>query len=43
MLNRLKAKVTQLNSDRLQSVMLDSDDPNRLAGERPALFHILKM
>jgi len=42
MLNRLKAKITSLHSDRLQRAMLDNDEPNRLAGERPALFHILQ-
>jgi len=41
--NRLKAKITSLHGDKLQRVMLDNDEPNRLAGERPALFHILQM
>jgi len=41
MLNRLKAKITGLHGDRLQRAMLENDEPNRLAGERPALFHIL--
>jgi hypothetical protein len=40
-LNHLKAKITNLHSTRFQRVMLDNDGPNRLAGERPALFHIL--
>ena len=43
MLNRLKAKITSLHRDKLQRVMLDNDEPIRLAGERPALFHILQM
>jgi len=40
-LNLLKAKITSLHGDKLQRVMLDNNEPNRLAGERPALFHIL--
>jgi len=43
MLNRLKAKITSLHVDKLQRVMLENDEANRLAGERPALFHILQM
>jgi len=43
MLNRLKVKITSLHGDKLQRVMVDNDDPNRVAGERPALFHILQM
>ena len=43
MLNRLKAKLTSLHGDKLQPVMLDNDEPNRLARERQALFHILQM
>ena len=43
MLNRLKAKITSLNGDKLQRGMLDHDEPNRLAGEITALFHILQM
>jgi len=36
MLNCLKAKISSLHGDKLQRVMLDNDEPNRLAGERPA-------
>ena len=43
MLKRLKAKITSLNGDKLQRVMLENDEPNRLAGEITALFHILQM
>ena len=43
MLNRLKVKITSLHGDKLQRVMVDNDEPNRVAGERPALFHILQM
>jgi len=43
MLNCHKAKITSLHGDKLQRVMLDNYDPNRLAGERPELFHILQM
>ena len=43
MLNRLIAKITSLHGDNLQRVMLDNDEPKRLVGERPALFHILQM
>jgi len=42
-LNHLKAKITNLHSTRLQHIMLDNDELNRLAGERPALFHILQI
>ena len=42
-LNRLKAKITSLHGDKLQRVLLDKGEPNRLAGERSALFHILQM
>jgi hypothetical protein len=42
MLNRLKAKITNLHRTRLQRVLLDNVDPNRLEGEKPALFHILQ-
>ena len=43
MLKRLKAKITSVHGDKLQRVMLDNDERKRLAGERPALFHILHM
>jgi len=43
MLNRLKAELTSLHRNKLQRIMLDNDEPNRLAVERPALFHIFKM
>jgi len=36
MLKRLIAKITSLYGDKLQRVMLDNDEPNRLAGKRPA-------
>ena len=42
-LDHLKGKITNLHSTRLQRVMLDNDEPNRLVGERPALFHILQI
>ena len=42
MLNRLKAKITTLHRTRLQCVMLDNVDPNRLEGEKPVLFYILQ-
>jgi hypothetical protein len=41
-LNHLKAKITNLHSTKLQRVILDNDEPNRLEGERPALFYILQ-
>jgi len=37
--NRLKAKITGLHGDKLQRVMLDNEEPNRLAGEISALSH----
>jgi len=43
LLNRLKAKITNLHSNRLQRLMLHNENPNRLVGERPALFHNLQM
>jgi hypothetical protein len=42
-INHLQAKKTSLHSTRMQRVMLDNDEPNRLEGERPALFNILQM
>ena len=42
-LNRLKAKITSLHSDRMLRVMLDNNVPKRLALERLALFHILQI
>jgi hypothetical protein len=41
-LNRLKAKITTLHRTRLQRVMLDNVDPNRLEGEKLTIFHILQ-
>jgi hypothetical protein len=41
-LNHLKSKITNLHSARLQSVMLDNDEPYKLAGERLAFFRILQ-
>ena len=41
--NCLKAKINSLHGDKLQRVMLDNDEPNQLAEERPAHFHILQM
>lgn len=32
-----------LHSKRPQRVILDNDDPNMLTGERPSLFHLLRM
>ena len=43
MFKLLKAKITRLHGEKTQRVMLDNDEPNRLTGERPALFHILQM
>jgi hypothetical protein len=37
MLKPLKAKITSLYGEKIQRVMLDNDEPNRLAGKRPAL------
>ena len=42
-LNSFNAKIVNLHSNRLQSVMLDNDVPKRLAGERTSLFHNLQM
>jgi hypothetical protein len=42
MLNTLKARITTIHRSRLQRVMVDNVDPNRLEREKPALFHILK-
>jgi endonuclease/exonuclease/phosphatase family metal-dependent hydrolase len=41
-LNRLKAKITTLHRTRLHRVMFDNVDPNRLEGEKRALFHFLQ-
>ena len=42
-LNHLKAKITNLHRTRMQFAILDNDEPNGLAEERPALFHILQL
>ena len=42
MLNRMNAEITSLNGEKLQRVILDNDEPDRLAGERKAFFHILQ-
>ena len=42
MFNYPNAEITSLNGDKFQRVMIGIDKPNRLAGERPALFHILR-
>ena len=41
--NHLKAKITNVHVSRLQGLMLVNGEPNRLAGERPALIHIIQM
>ena len=40
LLSRLKAKITNLKWNTLQRVILDNEDSNRLAGGKPALFHV---
>jgi hypothetical protein len=41
--NHLKAKITNLLSKRLQRVLLDNDEPNKLVAERAELFHVIQM
>jgi len=43
LVNRLKAKITNLHWNTLQRVTQDNEDLNRLAGENPALFHVPKL
>ena len=42
-LNRLKAKLVRLQSVRLQKILLDNDDADRLEGETPTLYNVLQM
>jgi hypothetical protein len=42
-LQKYKAKIERLYATRLKKAMLDNDSKNRLEGEEPSLFHIIKM
>ena len=42
-LNRLKAKIVRLHSIRMQRLLLDTEEANRLESERPTLYHTLQM
>jgi hypothetical protein len=42
-LNRLKAKLVRLHSVRLQKVLIDSNDADRIEGENPTLYNVLQM
>jgi hypothetical protein len=41
-LKRYKAKLVRLHAHRMDSVMLDNNAHDKIEGEEPALFHILK-
>ena len=42
-LQKYKAKIVKLHTDKLNTVLLDNDENDRLDGEEPTLFHVLKM
>jgi len=42
-LNRLKAKTVGLHSIRLQNILLDNTEADRIDEEQPSLHHILQM
>jgi hypothetical protein len=42
-LQKYKAKIVRLNATRLEEAMLDNDSKDKLEGEEPSLFHIIKM
>ena len=42
-LKRYKAKMVKLHTDRLNTVLLDNEEGDRIYGEEPTLFHELKM
>ena len=42
-LNRLKAKIFRLHSIRMQRLLLDTEEVDRIESERPTLYHTLKM
>jgi hypothetical protein len=42
-LQKYKAKIVRLHSTRLEKATLDNDSKDRLEGEEPSLFHIIKM
>lgn len=41
-LNCLKAKIVKLHSDRLKKVLIDTNENDRVEGEKPTLYHILQ-
>jgi hypothetical protein len=42
-INRLKAKLVRLHSVRLQKVLINSKDTDRIEGENPTLYNVLQM
>ena len=42
-LRRCKEKIVKLQADRLQTVLLDTDQKDRIVSEESTLFHVLKM
>jgi len=42
-LSRLKAKIVKLHSDRLTNFLRDTNEKDRVEGEKPTLYHILQM
>jgi len=41
-LNRLKANIVKMHSVRLQTVMLDTHETDRMNDEHPTIYHILQ-
>ena len=42
-LQKFKMKIVKLHVDRLQTMLLDTDDKDRMDSEEPTLYHVLKM
>jgi hypothetical protein len=42
-LNRLKANIVKMHSARLQTVMLDTHETDRVDDEHPTIYHILQV
>jgi len=42
-LNRLKAKIVRLHSDKLKRILIDNEEADRLEGEQPTIYNILRM
>jgi len=41
-LKHLKTKITRLNNVERQSICLDNDERDRIEGEEPSLYHLIR-